>query len=99
MVKRDLEKILSDYRKFPVIAILGPRQSGKTTLALQAFKNYEYVSLEHIKTREFAQEDPEKFLTFYENEHGLINDEFQHVPDILSYIQLSVDRKKRPGYY
>jgi len=61
MFKRDLEEILLDYRKFPVIAILGPRQSGKTTLATQTFKNYTYVSLEHIKTREFAQADPEKF--------------------------------------
>src|SRR5438477_7268709 len=99
MFKRDLEAALHDHSRFPVIAILGPRQSGKTTLAIQAFKNYVYVSLEHVKTREFAQGDPEKFLQFYENEYGIIIDEFQHVPEILSYIQINVDAKKRPAYY
>jgi predicted AAA+ superfamily ATPase len=99
MVKRDLETTLLDYKRFPVIAILGPRQSGKTTLAKQVFKDHVYLSLEHVKTRDFAQEDPEKFLQLYENEHGLIIDEIQHVPAILSYIQINVDAKKRPGYY
>lgn len=99
MFNRDIESIIRDYKQFPVIAILGPRQSGKTTIAQKSFKNHTYVSLEHIKTREFAQEDPERFLQFYDNEHGIIIDEFQHVPEILSYIQINVDSKKRPGYY
>jgi len=38
-------------------------------------------------------------LRIYENSKGIIIDEFQHVPDILSYIQLEVDAKKRPGYF
>jgi len=99
MFKRDLENTLREYSRFPVIALLGPRQSGKTTLAIETFKRHVYVSLEDVKTRELAEGDPERFLKFYENEFGIIIDEFQHVPAILSYIQLSVDSKKRPGYY
>ncbi|MCB9492716.1 MAG: ATP-binding protein [Epsilonproteobacteria bacterium] len=99
MFKRDLEKILLEYTKFPVVAILGPRQSGKTTLAQATFNNYTYVSLEDLKTRELALEDPQNFLAMHENEHGIIIDEFQNVPDILSQIQIIVDQKKRPGYF
>ncbi|MFH1831562.1 MAG: ATP-binding protein [bacterium] len=99
MFNRDLEATLREYTRFPVVAILGPRQSGKTTLAIKTFKNYQYTSLEDSKTREIAEEDPEKFLRLHENEHGIIIDEFQNVPKILSYIQLEVDKKKRPGYF
>lgn len=99
MFKRSLEKILTEYIKFPVVAILGPRQSGKTTLAQMFFKGYEYVSFEDLDTRNLAQNDPQKFLSIYENSKGIIIDEFQNVPDILSYIQLDVDSKKRPGYF
>lgn len=99
MFKRDLEKTILGYKKFPVIAILGPRQSGKTTLVRNIFKKYVYVSFEDPETRSFAQTDPRKFLKTHENKHGIIIDEFQHVPEILSYLQLEVDTKKRPGYF
>jgi predicted AAA+ superfamily ATPase len=99
LFKRDLEKILEGYLKFPVVAILGPRQSGKTTLAQNIFNDYVYLSLEDLDTRNLAQNDPKKFLSIHENPKGIIIDEFQNVPDILSYIQLEVDEKKRPGYF
>ncbi|MCF7800027.1 ATP-binding protein [Candidatus Babeliales bacterium] len=99
MFNRDLEPILQEYTRFPVIAILGPRQSGKTTLAIKAFKNHVYTSFEDPKTRELAENEPEKFFGLYQNDHGIIIDEFQNVPKILSYIQLEVDTKKRPGYF
>ena len=99
MFKRKLESILHEYAKFPAIALLGPRQSGKTTLAKSAFKKYVYTSFEDLSTRALAQQDPRKFLSVHENKHGIIIDEFQYVPDILSYIQLEVDEKKRPGYF
>ena len=86
--------------KFRVVALIGPRQSGKTTLAKNiAFPNHTYVSLESFKTRRLAQEDPELFLKSLENEHGIIIDEFQYAPDLLSYIQLIVDEHPRPGYF
>ena len=99
MFQRRLAAELREYAKFPAIAILGPRQSGKTTLAKAAFKKHVYTSFEDLDTRSMAQQDPRKFLSVHENKHGIIIDEFQHVPDILSYIQLEVDEKKRPGYF
>jgi len=99
MFKRDLESELHEYTQFPVVAILGPRQSGKTTLAKYVFKKYVYTSFEDPETRSLAQNDPRKFLSIHENEHGIIIDEFQNVPDILSYIQVEVDEKNRPGYF
>ena len=96
---RDISDVLVRYKKFPVIAILGPKQSGKTTLAKHYFNNYQFVSLENPESRDYAKNDPNKFLQQYENPHGLIIDEFQYVPELLSYIQVIVDEKKRPGYF
>lgn len=97
--KRDIASIIERYKKFPVIAILGPRQSGKTTLVREIFKNYIYVNLENPEIREYAKSDPNRFLRKYENLHGLIIDEFQYVPELLSYIQIQADEKRRPGYF
>lgn len=97
--KRDLSSVLKRFSKFPVVALLGPRQSGKTTLAKHTFKKHLYLNLEDLELRNFAINDPKGFLKEYENKNGLILDEFQNVPDILSYIQVEVDLKKRPGYF
>jgi Predicted ATPase (AAA+ superfamily) len=99
MISRDLKTILLEYARFPVVAVLGPRQSGKTTLVIETFKNHTYTSLEDPKTREMAEADPEKFLRLHENKYGVIIDEFQNVPKILSVIQGEVDAKKRAGYF
>ncbi len=98
-LKRDLANSLQEYVKFPVVAFLGPRQSGKTTLAINTFPKHAYLCLEDPRLRSLAINDPERFLSMHENEHGIILDEFQYVPDLLSYVQLEVDRKKRPGYF
>jgi len=58
-----------------------------------------YVSLENPETRILALKNPRIFLRINENQHGIIIDEFQYVPEILSYIQLEIDSKKRPGYF
>lgn len=86
-------------QKMPVLAIMGPRQSGKTTIARETFKKHVYVSLEQLKEREFAQEDPDLFFQRYHNEHGIILDEIQRVPELLSYIQVHVDEFKKAGYF
>lgn len=75
--QRDLAQLLDRYGKFPVIALLGPRQSGKTTFARHYFPKHHFVSLEVAALREFAQTDPKRFLREYANDHGLIIDEFQ----------------------
>ena len=84
---------------FPVVAILGPRQSGKTTLVKQLFAKHAYISLEDLDAREAAQSDPRTFLITQANTDGLIIDEFQYVPELLSYIQTTVDNEKRLGFF
>lgn len=100
MIARELQSsLLKDAKKAPVIAILGPRQSGKTTLARSTFPNHNYVSLEDYDVRAFALSDPRGFLAHYAKDPGVILDEIQHVPELLSYIQTSVDQDRKPGYY
>lgn len=99
MFKRELISTLMRFSKFPVVAILGPRQSGKTTLAKDVFKNHTFLNLESPHIRELAINDPLAFLRENENEFGIILDEFQYAPQILSYIQVESDEKKRPGYF
>ena len=83
--------------KFPVLAITGPRQSGKTTLLKHLFQNYQYVSLENPETRIFAQEDPKGFLETYPKK--VIFDEIQRVPDLFSYLQEIVDQSGMEGQF
>lgn len=99
MFSRDLAKTLHRYAKFPVVALLGPRQSGKTTLAQSTFPDHKFLSLDNETNQMFALEDPEGFLLTHENEHGLILDEFQYAPKLTTYIKLEADKKKRPGYF
>ncbi len=98
-LNRDIYDAIIRFLKFPVVGIFGPRQSGKTTLCKNIFKNYVYLNFENPETLEFATNDPKGFLKKYENEYGIIVDEFQHFPQLLSYIQLEVDEKNRPGYF
>jgi predicted AAA+ superfamily ATPase len=80
---------------FPVLALTGPRQSGKTTLARMAFPAKPYVSLEDIDTRQRALADPRQF--FANLPDGAILDEVQRAPDLLSYLQGVVDARGRMG--
>lgn len=97
--KRDLAKSLQRYKAFPVIGVFGPRQSGKTTLVKNEFNKHIYLNFEDPSIRDYAAKNPKNFLLEYENEHGIILDEFQYVPEILSYIQIESDEKDRPGYF
>lgn len=80
---------------FPVVAITGPRQSGKTTLARSAFPGKAYVSLENPDEREFATSDPKRFLARFPE--GAILDEVQRCPELLSWLQGHVDERQRMG--
>ncbi|MDY0089625.1 MAG: ATP-binding protein [Flavobacteriaceae bacterium] len=98
MIQRILaEKVSELVDKFPVIAITGPRQSGKTTLSKMIKPNYKYVNLENLSDREFAQTDPIGFLTTYQN--GVIIDEIQNVPSLFSYLQIVTDERNINGEY
>lgn len=100
MFKRTLEhKLLKIKEQFPVLALFGPRQSGKTTLARKLFPNYRYVNLGSFEEQEFAAEDPKGFLMRFQNEEGVILNEIQKAPKILSYIQIEVDEQQSVGRY
>lgn len=98
MIKRILStKILKTSKVAPIIGIVGPRQSGKTTLAKEVFPNYTYVNLEQPDTRQYAQNDPKAFLNQYDNH--IILDEIQRVPELFSYLQVKTDNDKKMGQY
>ena len=84
-------------RGFPVVAVTGPRQSGKTTLARAAFPDKPYLSLEDPDNRLLAETDPRGLLSRFPD--GVILDEAQRVPGLFSYLQTSVDANLRPGAY
>ncbi|MEQ9399106.1 MAG: ATP-binding protein [Longimicrobiales bacterium] len=83
--------------RMPVVAVTGPRQSGKTTLCRACFPDHTYVSLEPLDTREFAQSDPRGFLR--QHRGPVVLDEVQRVPDLFSYLQEEVDRDPEPGRF
>ena len=82
---------------FPVLAMTGPRQSGKTTLARQQFADKPYVSLEDPIERAFANDDPRGFLARFPE--GAVFDEAQRWPDLFSHLQGMVDADRRPGRF
>ena len=82
-------------RGFPVLALTGPRQSGKTTLARAVFPDKPYVSLENLDEREFAQQDPRRFLARFPD--GAILDEVQRCPSLFSWLQGIVDERRVMG--
>ena len=95
VISRAVEKTVKKISEiFPVIMITGPRQVGKTTLLKlgEETGKMNYVSLDSLKDRILAQDDPEMFLSMYET--PLIIDEFQYAPDLLSYIKINVDKKR-----
>lgn len=84
-------------KKYPVITITGPRQSGKTTLVKETFPEHEYFSLENPSTRRMVTEDPS--LLFYPEGKKIIIDEIQRVPELLSYIQAKSDQYQIKGQF
>ena len=100
LIRRKIQKqILEAAVEYPVIAVMGPRQSGKTTVTQITFEQHRYVSLEDYDLRTIAQTDPRTFLTDYPTSSGIILDEIQHAPQLLSYMQTIVDREKKMGYF
>lgn len=83
--------------QFPVVALTGIRQSGKTTLARHLLPEWDYVTLEDLDQRRFALEDPRGFLA--EHPMHTIIDEFQRVPALTSYLQGVVDRTGSAGQF
>lgn len=99
MFIRELQQTIREFSKFPAIALLGPRQSGKTTLAREIFPNHIFISFDDMVNRALATDDPKLFLQRHENAYGIVIDEFQYVPGLMPYIKMEIDFKKRPGYF
>ncbi len=92
-----IDKINQMAKKFPVLVITGPRQSGKTTICKHAFPGYRYVTLENPDDKAFAMKDPRSFLAQYDAK--VIFDEAQNVPELFSYLQERVDNDNISGQY
>lgn len=98
MIKRDLQAELQQMaREYPIVTVMGPRQSGKTTLVKAAFPSKPYLNMESPENRQLAEVDPNGLLAEYPD--GAIFDEIQRVPELLSYLQVIVDEKKQAGQF
>jgi len=99
-IKRELTaSIKNGAKQVPVIAIIGPRQSGKSTLTREIFKEHVYLDMQDADLFEFANSDPKGFLKNFENEHGIIIDEAQYAPKLFGQIKVEADKNPQPGYY
>ncbi|MHA7131679.1 ATP-binding protein [Algoriphagus namhaensis] len=92
VINRHIYKAIREYQtKYPILAVTGPRQSGKTTLLKTLFPDYRYISLENPDARDFALRDPNGFLAEYNDQ--MIFDEVQQAPALFSYLQTIVDSR------
>ena len=98
MFNRDLTgSVTQAASQYPVVTLLGPRQSGKTTLVRAAFPDKPYATLENPDTRSRALADPKAFLAQFPE--GAILDEVQRLPELLSWIQGIVDERNAIGQF
>ncbi|MCP5504173.1 MAG: ATP-binding protein [Chlamydiales bacterium] len=98
MFKRSLTTHIQQLaKKYPVMTLMGPRQSGKTTLVKAAFPKKPYVNMEDTENRSLAAVDPKSFMERFPD--GAIFDEIQRAPNLLSYIQLAVDSCDKKGMF
>jgi predicted AAA+ superfamily ATPase len=94
MISRTIDETLVELRKrYSVITLTGPRQSGKTTTCRSVFKDLPYINFERPDLRDRFEEDPISYIT--DLPAGAVFDEFQRVPSVASYVQSIVDE---PGF-
>ena len=98
MIRREITDLLRVYAsEFRAILLVGPRQSGKTTLVKQVFKEKHYVSLENPDERYVAENDPRAYLKRFPK--GAILDEIQRAPSLLNYLQEILDTTEEDGLF
>jgi len=98
MIPRQLSITIKKFaREYPILAVVGPRQSGKTTLTKQLFPRHTYLSLENLDLRAYAEDDPRGLLADYGPK--IILDEIQKTPKLFSYLQEQVDNHPIPSSY
>jgi predicted AAA+ superfamily ATPase len=98
MIPRQLAtKAAELLEKYPLLAITGPRQSGKTTLAQRLRPDFGYVNLELAENSDFARNDPHGFLAAHQGR--VILDEVQYVPSLFPYLKHYTDQRGKTGEY
>jgi hypothetical protein len=98
MIERALQpELIRLSGQFKSIAVVGPRQSGKTTLTRHLFKDKPYINLESPDSRRFALEDPRGFISRYKS--GAVIDEAQRTPELFSYLQQVLDDGNSKGRF
>ncbi len=98
MIKRQATQLVNSLAQgFPVVALTGPRQSGKTTLARQSFPGKPYFTFEDLEVRQRFDSDPRQFLAMLPE--GAVFDEVQNSPEVFSYLQGIVDGRARMGEF
>jgi len=98
MIPRELISLLQEYAtEFRSVLLVGPRQSGKTTLVRETFPGKPYISLENPDERSLAETDAHAFLNRFPN--GAILDEVQRVPALFSYLQEILDKTDQDGLF
>jgi len=98
MITRSISaELVQSAAEYPVVTILGPRQSGKTTLVQMTFPDKPYFTLEDPDVRTAAEADPRGFLR--QMKEGGVLDEVQRLPALLSYLQGIVDTSRQPGRF
>lgn len=94
-IERSIESELKTLMlQYPVVTVLGPRQSGKSILVQAIYPKKKYINLEAPDEKAIIENDPRAFLASIPDEGGII-DEVQRLPELLSYIQIYVDEKQR----
>ena len=98
MIKRLIEKqIIQSMKDFPSVTIYGPRQCGKTTTVRNLFPDFSYANLEDMNVRRLAFDDPEGFFARFPE--PVIIDEIQRVPELISAVQIRIDKTGKKGQY
>ncbi|MBU0455592.1 MAG: ATP-binding protein [Pseudomonadota bacterium] len=93
-IHRKLEPVVREYLDyFPIVGLTGPRQSGKSTLLKKILSEYEYVTFDHANVRASFNNDPNRFLSRYNNK--VIFDEVQKVPDIFDAVKTIIDQDRQ----
>jgi len=98
MITREIETLIKEYsRQFRSLLVVGPRQTGKSTLVKKVFSSKPYVSLENIDERVLAENDPRAFLNRFPK--GAILDEVQRAPQLFNYLQEIIDNSDEDGLF
>lgn len=99
-ISRHMEsRVLELSKSYAAILLTGPRQAGKTTmlrfLAERENRGREYVSLDDLRARDMAKNDPALFLQIHKP--PVLIDEVQYAPELFTYIKIHIDEHHNPG--